>query len=662
MEEMEKFNFGDFILNRLKKIIGIILSVAILSTGIAVTVDNAVTAQENDYGISNPEIDGEGIVTWDKIKFGNYWQSVEFGEPEPIKWRILTVDKNNNAILLADAGLNGMSFDYGSGDATWKTSTLRSWLNEEFYNEAFNEAEQDEIRQVVVKNNNSETIDKIYLLSEDDVCNSAYGFESNVNKNSDTRDCKATYYARVNGARYSNPLNFNDTGSCCWWLRTSGKLSGTFKYAWKYGVSFHNGNNHYVAQYAIRPVLQVNLSSSHIQDAGEVSADGTVTDLKDGYDNPRYTDDNTIWDCVYFGRYKQNNTILKKEPIEWRVLSVDGDEALLFADKALDGKPYNDTFMDITWKECTLHTWLNDEFYNEAFNEAEKSAIIPTSAITDDIFGHETESGGGEKDKVRLLSQEEVNTIEYGFDSTHDPQVIARCCKATDYAVMKGLMRVREYDTSETILDKNCSWWLQNPDSNYGVDYVNIGGMDNNIEKDGVYFEVFYELYGVRPLLRINLASSVWKASGWVDSYGREGSTDTEIDISPELTDKPKPTTVPTQPAATATPVIQHTAAPIPIYERPDKSEQLPDNVTKLKPVRLLSVRCKYGAKRITGKVSVSGATVRIKVGSRAYKKAVVKGKKFTLKAARLKKNTKITITVNKYGYKKLIKVYKIKA
>ena len=138
---MEKFNFGDFILNRLKKIIGIILSVAILSTGIAVTVDNAVTAQENDYGISNPEIDGEGIVTWDKIKFGNYWQSVEFGEPEPIKWRILTVDKNNNAILLADAGLNGMSFDYGSGDATWKTSTLRSWLNEEFYNEAFNEAE-----------------------------------------------------------------------------------------------------------------------------------------------------------------------------------------------------------------------------------------------------------------------------------------------------------------------------------------------------------------------------------------------------------------------------------------------------------------------------------------------------------------------------------------
>ena len=58
---------------------------------------------------------------------------------------------------------------------------------------------------------------------------------------------------------------------------------------------------------------------------------------------------------------------------------------------------------------------------------------------------------------------------------------------------------------------------------------------------------------------------------------------------------------------------------------------------------------------------SVSGATVKIKVGSKAYKKAIVKGKKFTLKVAKLKKKTKVVIKVTKSGYKSLRKTYKVK-
>ena len=71
---------------------------------------------------------------------------------------------------------------------------------------------------------------------------------------------------------------------------------------------------------------------------------------------------------------------------------------------------------------------------------------------------------------------------------------------------------------------------------------------------------------------------------------------------------------------------------------------QTADAVPKLKSIKLTSVKCKKGAKQISGKVSVSKAAVKIKVGSKAYKKANVKGKKFTLKVPRLKKNTKVTI------------------
>lgn len=60
--------------------------------------------------------------------------------------------------------------------------------------------------------------------------------------------------------------------------------------------------------------------------------------------------------------------------------------------------------------------------------------------------------------------------------------------------------------------------------------------------------------------------------------------------------------------------------------------------------------------------MSVSKATVKIKVGKKTIKKASVKGKKFTLKINyRLKKKTKVTVRADKKGYKRLRKVYIVK-
>lgn len=80
----------------------------------------------------------------------------------------------------------------------------------------------------------------------------------------------------------------------------------------------------------------------------------------------------TTWDTVYFGNYWQNDTNGDgeadqnddKEPIKWRVLSVDGDDVFLLADQNLDAQPYNnnDTAADVTWETCGLRTWLNGMF------------------------------------------------------------------------------------------------------------------------------------------------------------------------------------------------------------------------------------------------------------------------------------------------------------
>lgn len=76
---------------------------------------------------------------------------------------------------------------------------------------------------------------------------------------------------------------------------------------------------------------------------------------------------------------------------------------------------------------------------------------------------------------------------------------------------------------------------------------------------------------------------------------------------------------------------------------------------------KLSAVKAKKGKKKITGKVNVKKATVKIKVGKKGYKKAKLKGKKFTLKTAKLKKGTKVKIKVTKKNYNTLTKTYKVK-
>ena len=111
----------------------------------------------------------------------------------------------------------------------------------------------------------------------------------------------------------------------------------------------------------------------------------TVKAADYGVDNPRIQNGVSTWDCVYFGSYPQSSAggnSFKVEPIKWRVLTVDGNNAFLMADKALDCKPYHTTQTAITWKDCSLRTWLNNSFYNEAFNSTEKAILEETDILS----------------------------------------------------------------------------------------------------------------------------------------------------------------------------------------------------------------------------------------------------------------------------------------
>ena len=82
---------------------------------------------------------------------------------------------------------------------------------------------------------------------------------------------------------------------------------------------------------------------------------------------------------VSFGRYEQdNNRVNGPEPIEWLVLEVQGNRALLLSRYILDAKPFHTDYVDIFWEQCALRTWLNTDFISTAFSEREQSAILMT--------------------------------------------------------------------------------------------------------------------------------------------------------------------------------------------------------------------------------------------------------------------------------------------
>ena len=229
----------------------------------------------------------------------------------------------------------------------------------------------------------------------------------------------------------------------------------------------------------------------------------------------------TTWDCIYFGNYYQSNSSTK-EPIKWRVLSVNGNDAFLLADQNLDAKPYNEKFTDVTWATCTLRTWLNDAFLNTAFTSAEQVAIKNTTVVNDDNPYYDIEGGENTTDKVYLLSIAEASNTAYGFNGEFRTQRETREAKNTAYAKECGAWTSR-----------NGYWWLRSPSyysrsassvNNYGY------GTDNGTDVD-------YD-NAVRPALHLNLSSStLWSYAGKVTSEGGGGSS--QATPTPAATEPP---------------------------------------------------------------------------------------------------------------------------
>ena len=189
---------------------------------------------------------------------GDSWQgdngytinNIYYFKYEPLKWRTLDPETGlvlSESIIDSQAYSNTMYNNgtdpygkdtFGNDAAYWNdaaytkyandyaTSSIRKWLNEDFYNTAFASAQQAKIRPTALSNgafspsrskfDSVSTTDKVFFLSYSEAQNASYGFTNDTNI-TDTRKATGTDYAKAQG------LVVDSSSGCSnWRLRSAG--------------------------------------------------------------------------------------------------------------------------------------------------------------------------------------------------------------------------------------------------------------------------------------------------------------------------------------------------------------------------------------------------------------------------------------------------------
>ena len=151
-------------------------------------------------------------------------KKVYYFKVEPIKWKVIS-ETEDDFQLFSEKALDSQRYDEALNN--YKTSEIRSWLNDEFYHLAFDNVDSI-IKKTNVDNSPASTgyssneyacdnmNDRVYLLSYLDVTNADYGFSDGTSD--EVRKKELTDYARVKGAYMDTSLE--DYGNCYWWLRS----------------------------------------------------------------------------------------------------------------------------------------------------------------------------------------------------------------------------------------------------------------------------------------------------------------------------------------------------------------------------------------------------------------------------------------------------------
>lgn len=458
------------------------------------------------------------------IKFGKFEQDGNINNgKEDITWIILE-DTGNDRLLVSKDVLYAMPFDNktelgpNETNGNWEKSSLRKWLNNDFFNEAFSDDEKVFVVDSFVKNgdafgiNNNDTpfdmgpdtSDKVYILSKDEI-RKYLGFE--VDGSSEKYMAKPSVFAKnildeeknnESIAVWHKEQEYEESYDeyAEYWVRSSlGNTMMTAKEFFtdivdKRGHISNHGFPYYVSKVdksdnsikerfynrGVRPVIRIPGTSLFEKDYFEPVREekkAQVYDIKkigEAYELANYDKTKTYkdFDSVVLGSYEQDGDVANgKEGIEWIILKREDGKALLLSKYILDYVEYSNILERYTvWKDSRLRAWANHEFYDDSFNEQEKVLIVSTRAKNYDNPVYGNSSGAGTVDKVFVPGFDElieVYNISYD-DCIREPRYDIKPINDsrlatiyTDYAYKKH-KKENSNLKSKTLVD----FWLRN--------------------------------------------------------------------------------------------------------------------------------------------------------------------------------------------------------
>lgn len=241
--------------------------------------------------------------TWyNAIQTGNY---IKFGEYQGEKLNWIVMEKQEDKALLFNANVIDCKCynEYEYCECTWETSSLRNWLNDDFYNTAFSNEEKNKILLTNVNNNDdidfdasiksgNNTDDYIFCLSRQENWNyfgqdtelveKRYGnktysiyvnlqaaagatdYAKNVdnygNKLSTTNESELDTVLDMMGKKDDGFLKRMLLTQAAYWLRSHGDDVGCASYVDQYGENFSgvlSGGTMNAGNVGVRPAMWV---------------------------------------------------------------------------------------------------------------------------------------------------------------------------------------------------------------------------------------------------------------------------------------------------------------------------------------------------------------------------------------------------------------------
>ena len=503
------------LLGRVKKVISGLVALSMLTT---FAVPSGMVKAADSSEPKNPVV-SKTETTWDRVVFGSYYSEVQ-EKDVPITWRVLNVS-GNDAFLISDEILAMKNYNDEAKAVTWADSSLRSWLNDDFFNYAFTEEERAAVIKTEIQNNNFDltqtdyetTNDYVYLPSYQEMQLKSYGFSNNILDHESRLAYTNTYLEASNIDDTDDPADDSTDIGAQWLLRTNGENRNTVCYVDESGAL---SNDYDILMTdtsegmeddnlcGVRPVLHLDLSKT---DCYTVTSSFTQIFDPD-WGGSDIDDDNVkvnLWSCVWFGNYYQSDEKGQtKDPIKWRVLKKDGNDLYLMADKLLDVLPYGTT-ETTDWSDSTLRTWLNDTFINEAFNDTQKAAIVDTSYC---------DSDASIKDKIAIPSKAEATLASEETVAAGDEEYCTAA--ATVYSSKKLDIEKDTYVEGSYWLRDVCeTGYDESSDIAYVEGYKNyincIEG--NSFQATSAYPEATG--VAVRPVLHLDVSkTNVWQNAG----------------------------------------------------------------------------------------------------------------------------------------------------